>query len=116
MATWFVLSTQGKSGILSGKGGQGRARSNVAPECPPGQQSRTRAVDGTLIQRSRTVKGNERKGCFPEQQIELGDPYLQLAIIHLNQIRQTPLRCFPSLFIDYLGSLALPIPCILWEF
>lgn len=31
MATLFVLSTQGKSGILSGKGGQGRARSNVAP-------------------------------------------------------------------------------------
>lgn len=32
MMEWLpCLSTQGKSGILSGKGGQGRARSNVAP-------------------------------------------------------------------------------------
>jgi hypothetical protein len=66
MREWLPgLSTQGKSGILSGKGGQGRARSNVAPECPPGQQSRTRAVDGTLIQRSRTV----RRSLFPFKEV-----------------------------------------------
>lgn len=29
MATFFVLSTQGKSGILSRKGGQGRAPENL---------------------------------------------------------------------------------------
>lgn len=67
MATLFVLSTQGKSGILSGKGGQGRASSNVAPECPPGEQPRTRAVDGTLIKRSSTVR-RSRKRLYGEQE------------------------------------------------
>jgi hypothetical protein len=40
MATLFVLSTQGKSGILGEKGGQGRAPSNLAKEFPPGEQPR----------------------------------------------------------------------------
>lgn len=71
MSTFFVLSTQGKSGILSGKGEQGRARSNLAPEYPPGQQSRRRErveytkrevkVDGTLIQTKGRVRCGTKK-------------------------------------------------------